>query len=153
MSRPRAVAAAVVAAVLVSACAPSPNPSAVPTLDRVADLIVRVELAPVPPPPISGREVHARLVAADGRAVDEWVMAERGGGRQVPAGTFRLDLWTVVFSDALACGPDPVSGLESCGPSSSGMGQVCSAELAIDPGDVLELRFQVLAAERCNIAG
>lgn len=141
---------AAAAAVVVSACASLPTPSATQPPETVT-LATEVWRAPDRMLQFFGSEVHARLSGAGWTS--EWIVPEGSSATDVPSGVVKLEMWSVVLGDTLTCATDQVMARESCFQPIIGTGQTCSLTMDLAPDSQVSIRFRLLPQERCELAG
>ena len=99
---------------------------------------VTVTMDGEPSDPLGAAEFRVRLLGADGSIRNQAIPWPGGVGLAipVPAGTYRAEVWTVYYSDATVCEPDPgVPGGQRCTTDTS-TDRPCELEFEIESGIV-----------------
>ena len=136
---------AAAAALALPRCA-GPTPTFPP---KTVDLAIEVSRAPDPILAFFEADVHVRL-SGDGW-ITEWVVPEGDSLAPVPSGAVKLDMWTIVYGDTLACATDPTSGSGFCSQPVIGIGETCSLTMELAPETIVAVRFHRMAEEHCRL--
>jgi hypothetical protein len=149
----RAVILPLIIGLLGAGCATSPPPqlpSRSPSPSGGTGL-VEVELVLAPGAEQFFASQHrARVVAADGTILADWEITDAAPPISVPAGTHRLQAFTVFLSDFIQCSADP-SGQQHCAAPTLGPSQVCEVPIAVVAGATVGAQYHSLAEGRCDL--
>jgi hypothetical protein len=94
---------------------------------------------------------RARVVAVEGTILADWEITDAAAPITVPAGTYRLQAFTVFLSDFIQCSADP-AGQQHCAQPTLGPSQVCEVPIEVVAGATVEAHFRSLPDGRCDLA-
>ena len=98
-------------------------------------------------------EDRARLIVPSGPVVAEWPLGTTVADKDVPAGDYILQAFTVFMSDTIVCATDPQTGKETnCVQPTLQPGQICEILVTVPPGGSVETTFTVVGEFNCRLA-
>ena len=148
--RRRTTVGLMVAAAVLVGCRGGPSPA---TQSPVGSGFVSISLEVVGRGTQFFNSQHrARVVDASNSVIAEWEITAAAAPAVIPAGSWRLETFTVFFSDFLQCSPDPaVPGKERCTAPTLGPAQVCAIPINVDDGATVEATFRSLEEGACDL--
>ena len=140
--------AVMLGAVTLAACETTPPPSA----GRGGFVSVDLVHLPAEGTPFFEPIHRVEMIDEGGAVVAAWRVIDGAGPVEVPAGRYRLRVFTVFLGDTLECIADPdVPGGSRCGQPTLGPGQVCPLDIVVVAKAETRVRFHVLGDGACGL--